>query len=92
MFQTPAESLASEDLAPKALEAVARGTHRRAVSSLSGEVCSRRLIDPWSHTSIRRWGMGVAVNVDSFVREETARMFADLQAQAGGVNTFQHLR
>jgi hypothetical protein len=36
--------------------------------------------------------MGVAVNVDSFVRAETARMFADLQAQAGGVNTFQHLR
>jgi hypothetical protein len=32
------------------------------------------------------------VNVDNFARAETARMFHDLQAQAGGVNRFVHNR
>ncbi len=32
------------------------------------------------------------VNVDNFVRAETARMFADLQRDAGGVNAFSHSR
>lgn len=34
--------------------------------------------------------MTAVVNVDNFVEIETARMFADLQAAAGGVNTFRH--
>lgn len=34
--------------------------------------------------------MGDRVNVDNFVTAETARMFAALQAAAGGVNTFRH--
>ena len=34
--------------------------------------------------------MGEHVNVDNFVVAETARMFAALQAAAGGVNTFRH--
>jgi hypothetical protein len=32
------------------------------------------------------------VNVDNFVRAETARMFAGLQGNAGGVNRFEHTR
>lgn len=32
------------------------------------------------------------VNVDNFVRAETARMFADIQEQAGGVNLLRHNR
>ncbi|EME15442.1 DUF1254 domain-containing protein [Rhodococcus triatomae] len=36
--------------------------------------------------------MAVHVNVDNFVRAETDRMFADLQRDAGGVNTFSHNR
>lgn len=32
------------------------------------------------------------VNVDNFVRAETDRMFADLQAEAGGVNILAHRR
>jgi hypothetical protein len=32
------------------------------------------------------------VNVDNFVRAETARMFTDLQRDAGGVNVFSHNR
>jgi len=32
------------------------------------------------------------VNVDNFVRAETARMFTDLQREAGGVNVFSHGR
>jgi hypothetical protein len=32
------------------------------------------------------------VNVDNFVRAETDRMFAGIQADAGGVNSFQHNR
>lgn len=32
------------------------------------------------------------VNVDNFVRAETARMFADLQDDAGGANAFSHSR
>ncbi|HLU42039.1 MAG TPA: DUF1254 domain-containing protein [Microthrixaceae bacterium] len=32
------------------------------------------------------------VNVDNFVRAETARMFTDLQREAGGVNLFSHGR
>lgn len=34
--------------------------------------------------------MNESVNVDNFVIAETARMFAALQAAAGGVNTFRH--
>jgi hypothetical protein len=34
--------------------------------------------------------MSITVNVDNFVVAETARMFAALQAAAGGVNTFRH--
>ncbi len=36
--------------------------------------------------------MGQLVNVDSFVRAETARMFDGILAQAGGVNRWMHLR
>lgn len=36
--------------------------------------------------------MGQHVDVDTFVRAETDRMFADLQRDAGGVNTFLHNR
>jgi hypothetical protein len=36
--------------------------------------------------------VSVHVNVDDFVRAETARMFHDLQANAGGVNRFSHNR
>jgi hypothetical protein len=36
--------------------------------------------------------MGTEVNVDNFVRAETDRMFADLQADAGGVNAWNHGR
>jgi hypothetical protein len=36
--------------------------------------------------------MATAVNVDNFVRAETDRMFADLQSDAGGVNTWSHNR
>jgi hypothetical protein len=32
------------------------------------------------------------VNVDNFARAESDRMFAALQAQAGGVNQWQHVR
>lgn len=36
--------------------------------------------------------MAAPVNVDSFVRAETARMLSDIQASAGGVNRFGHNR
>ena len=36
--------------------------------------------------------MSLTVNVDNFVRAETARMFADLQRDAGGVNVLSHNR
>lgn len=36
--------------------------------------------------------MTVHVNVDNFARAETDRMFADLQRDAGGINTFAHNR
>ncbi|MFC6154348.1 DUF1214 domain-containing protein [Nocardioides yefusunii] len=36
--------------------------------------------------------MAVKVNVDNFVVAETARMFEDLQREAGGVNAFNHVR
>ncbi|NYF18135.1 hypothetical protein HDC37_002991 [Microbacterium sp. AK009] len=36
--------------------------------------------------------MAMHVNVDTFVRAETDRMFADIQRDAGGVNVFQHSR
>jgi hypothetical protein len=36
--------------------------------------------------------MAVLVNVDNFVRAETHRMFADIQAVAGGVGSFRHNR
>jgi hypothetical protein len=36
--------------------------------------------------------MSTKVNVDNFVRAETARMLADIQATAGGVNRFRHNR
>lgn len=36
--------------------------------------------------------MSTAVNVDNFVRAETDRMFADLQRDAAGVNTWNHSR
>lgn len=36
--------------------------------------------------------MTIHVNADNFVRAETDRMFADIQREAGGVNTFQHNR
>jgi hypothetical protein len=36
--------------------------------------------------------MGTKVSVDNFVRAETARMFAGLQRDAGGVNAFTHKR
>ena len=36
--------------------------------------------------------MSIAVNVDNFVRAETDRMFAALQADAGGVNRLNHNR
>jgi hypothetical protein len=35
---------------------------------------------------------GIIVNVDNFVRAESDRMLADLQAEAGAVNTFGHRR
>jgi hypothetical protein len=35
---------------------------------------------------------GTAVNVTNFVRAETDRMFAGLQAQTGGVNQLFHYR
>lgn len=37
-------------------------------------------------------GMSTRVNVDNFVRAETARMFHDIQRDAGGVNVFRHNR
>lgn len=36
--------------------------------------------------------MGAIVSTDNFVRAETARMFHDLQRDAGGVNLFRHNR
>ena len=36
--------------------------------------------------------MALHVNVDNFVGAENARMFHDLQAEAGAVNVFSHLR
>lgn len=36
--------------------------------------------------------MSIHVNADNFVRAETDRMFADIQREAGGVNTFRHNR
>jgi hypothetical protein len=36
--------------------------------------------------------VAVLVNVDNFARAETHRMFADLQAVAGGIGRFQHNR
>jgi hypothetical protein len=36
--------------------------------------------------------MPIAVGVDNFVRAETDRMFAALQADAGGINVFRHNR
>ena len=36
--------------------------------------------------------MAVAVNVENFVRAETDRMFAALQARAGGINAWDHDR
>ena len=36
--------------------------------------------------------MGQPVNVGTFVRAETARMFDDILAQAGGVNAWVHMR
>ncbi|MGN8553236.1 UNVERIFIED_CONTAM: DUF1214 domain-containing protein [Microbacterium sp. SLM126] len=36
--------------------------------------------------------MSTHVNADNFVRAETDRMFADIQRDAGGVNTFRHNR
>lgn len=36
--------------------------------------------------------MSIHVNADNFVRAETDRMFADIQRDAGGVNTFKHNR
>lgn len=36
--------------------------------------------------------MAVPVNVDNFARAETHRMFADIQAVAGGVGSFRHNR
>ena len=36
--------------------------------------------------------MSIVVGVDNFVRAETDRMFAALQADAGGVNVFRHNR
>jgi hypothetical protein len=36
--------------------------------------------------------MMITVTNDNFVRAESNRMFAGLQAQAGGVNTWKHLR
>ena len=36
--------------------------------------------------------MSIPVNIDNFVEAENSRMFRDLQAQAGGVNTFSHNR
>lgn len=36
--------------------------------------------------------MPIPVNVDNFVRAETARMLADIQASAGGINAFRHNR
>ncbi|MFE7845486.1 DUF1214 domain-containing protein [Microbacterium sp. NPDC057407] len=36
--------------------------------------------------------MSIHVNADNFVRAETDRMFADIQRDAGGVNTFTHNR
>jgi hypothetical protein len=36
--------------------------------------------------------MATVVNVDNFVRAETDRMFAELQKDAGGVNTWTHSR
>ena len=36
--------------------------------------------------------MAVLVNVDNFVLAETHRMFADIQAVAGGVGSFRHNR
>jgi hypothetical protein len=36
--------------------------------------------------------VAVGVDVDNFVRAETDRMFAALQADAGGVNVFRHNR
>jgi hypothetical protein len=43
-------------------------------------------------TSIAGGVVSVGVGVDNFVRAETDRMFAALQADAGGVNTFRHNR
>lgn len=36
--------------------------------------------------------MSIHVNADNFVRAESDRMFADIQRDAGGVNTFRHNR
>lgn len=36
--------------------------------------------------------MSIHVNADNFVRAETDRMFADIQREAGGVNTLRHNR
>ena len=39
-----------------------------------------------------RGAVSIGVGVDNFVRAETDRMFAALQAEAGGVNIFRHNR
>mgnify|MGYP002737254377 CR=1 FL=1 len=36
--------------------------------------------------------MAIKVSVDNFARAETDRMFADIEAGAGGINTFRHNR
>jgi hypothetical protein len=36
--------------------------------------------------------MGTPVNVDNFVRAETARMFAAVLEGAGGMGVFRHVR
>jgi hypothetical protein len=36
--------------------------------------------------------MAIPVNVDNFARAETARMFQDIQRDAGGINSFRHNR
>jgi hypothetical protein len=55
----------------------------------------RPLGDP-ADSSVRPTGSGILrpmnVNVDNFVRAETARMFTRLQADAGGVNILEHNR
>jgi hypothetical protein len=47
---------------------------------------------PRDHHGGHRRDVAVPVNVESFVRAETDRMFAALQAEAGGVNRLRHNR